>query len=69
MSATTYTDIGPVTIDKITAKAVKIKREAEEHWMPLSVLERDTREAVAPNVKLSVFEVADWFLEKEKIEV
>lgn len=70
MGATTYSDIGPVEIERLTPKAVKIKRGTEEHWMPLSVLDADTRSQIEPTTKkLSVFEVADWFIEKERIEV
>ena len=72
MSKTTYTDLGKVTIEKISAsgKAVLIKRETGEHWVPLSVLESDTATRVIAKAKsVDHFEVAEWFVEKEEIEV
>ena len=53
-----------------TAKAVLIKRGSGEHWVPLSILESDTATRVlAKAQKLDCFEVQDWFVEKEEIEV
>lgn len=72
MGKTEYVDLGKVSIEKISAsgKAVLIKRATGEHWVPLSILESDTATRViakAPSV--DHFEVAEWFVEKEEIEV
>lgn len=70
MSATEYGDLGTVTVERLTAKAVLIKRASGEHWIPLSVLESDTAtRVIAKTNKLDTFEVAEWFIEKEEIEV
>jgi hypothetical protein len=72
VSKTTYTDLGKVTIEKISAsgKAVLITRGTGEHWVPLSILESDTATRVIAKAKsVDHFEVADWFIEKEEIEV
>jgi len=70
MGKTEYVDLGKVIVDKVTAKAVLIKRGPNEHWIPLSLLESDTATRVIAKAEtLDSFEVADWFCEKEDIEV
>jgi len=66
-----YVDLGEVTIERVTAKAVLIKRGDNDHWVPLSILESDTQTRVITKSKgkLESFEVQDWFVEKEEIEV
>ena len=65
-----YTSLGKVSIEKTSAKAVLIKRGELEHWVPLSLLEPDTATRVlAKAASVDAFEVEDWFVEKEEIEV
>jgi len=66
MGKTTYVDIGKVSIERVTAKAVLVKRGDKDHWIPLSQLESDTATRVLAKAEtLDKCEVADWFVEKE----
>ena len=68
MGSTEYTNIGAVKVEKVSAKAVLIRRGEGTHWVPLSVLEPDTATRVlAKTVDIDRFEAADWFVEKEEI--
>lgn len=70
MGKTEYVDLGKVTIEKTSAKAVLIKRGEATHWVPLSLLETDTATRVLAKAEsVESFEVAEWFVEKEEIEV
>ncbi len=72
MGKTEYTDLGKVEVEKIfpSGKAVLIKRGGETHSIPISVLEEDTRTRVIAKTKnFDSFEVAEWFADKEEIEV
>ena len=72
MGKTTYVNLGKVEIDKIfpSGKAVLVKRGEEKHSIPMSVLEDDTRaRVVAKASSVDSFEVAEWFVTKEEIEV
>jgi len=72
MGKTEYADLGKVNVERISdsGKAVLIKRDKKTHWVPISVLQEDTASRVSPDAgALDSFEVAEWFLEKEEIEV
>ena len=67
MAKISFKDVGTVSVEAVTAKAVLVRKEDDEWWFPLSTISSGTRNSIKKGATIEKFLAEEWFLEKEEI--